>query len=81
MGVARKATKVDRKKRKQIRGIRNGVTTHVSFLQPADFFFHTVLLYFAHMRILFWCRNKSIGNFCIFLWDLSLFACIFMLDF
>ena len=39
LGVARKATRVDRKKRKQRRGVRKGVAAQVSFLQPAGFFF------------------------------------------
>ena len=47
---------------------------------PFFLFSHGSII-FGHIRILFWCLNKSIGKFFIFLWDLSLFPCIFMLDF
>ena len=54
---------------------------YVFYNLPVYFFFTRFHYFFVHTRILFWCLNMSIGNLCIFLLDLSLFACIFILDF
>ena len=54
------------------------------FITCIFFFFSQgsiIIIFFVHTRILFWCLNMSIENFYIFLLDLSLFACFFMLDF
>ena len=54
---------------------------YVFYNLPVLSFSQGSIIFLCILGFYFGCLNMSIGNFCIFLLDLSLFACIFMLDF
>ena len=74
LGVARKTARVDRKKRKQRKGVRNGVVAQVSFLQPANSFLFFTRFYYI-LRIWGFYFGTGIGALETFAYSYGIWVC------